>query len=207
MYEKLILEKATPSMRPCQVAVFSVSGENIHLGDSFVMIGPITTWRLLSLQTKTDHFYFCSHIIAFTLFRQRFYSQIEAMTMLSCKDSELVTWWLGDMICIAESCCRCLNERETNISVMKRETLGLVSSKLSQMRRWQMRDKQAWQRTLTWILVTWWPYWAVVGTLATISVSWASNTGGLSLTSLMLTRTITSPSPDPPEPSPSMYRV
>ena len=31
------------TMRPCQVAVFSVCDENIHLGDSFVMIGPITT--------------------------------------------------------------------------------------------------------------------------------------------------------------------
>lgn len=29
------------------------------------------------------------------------------------------------MICIAESCCRCLNERETNISVMKRRDLGI----------------------------------------------------------------------------------
>ena len=39
MYEKLISVK----MLPCQVVVFSASDENIHLGDSFVMIGPITS--------------------------------------------------------------------------------------------------------------------------------------------------------------------
>ena len=131
-----------------------------------------------------------------------------------CKDSD---WWQGDMIiwsmiCIAESCCRCLNERETNISGMKRRDLGIgvIKTAMDETLLTE-RDKQAWQRashiTLTWILVTWWPYWAVVGTLATISVSSSLNTGALSLTSLMLTRTITSPSPVPPEPSPSMYRV
>lgn len=75
--------------------------------------------------------------------------------------------------------------------------------------RWRGRyergvTRQDMQQQITWILVTWWPYCAVVGTLATISAPSASNRGALSFTSAMLTRTITSPSPDPSDPSPSM---